>query len=87
MSLYFKDGSAIIEVKSRGKGISFEEQEQIFQPFYRSANAAGTSGFGLGLALAKHIVGLHKGFINLLTQENNETVFTITLPTLHKNNK
>ena len=87
VSLSFSDGSTFIEVRSFGKGISSEEQDQIFQPFYRSANAAGTSGFGLGLALAKHIVGLHKGFINLVTSSPDETVFTIMLPALQKTNK
>lgn len=82
VSLSFKNHSTLIEVKSYSQGISYQEREQIFQPFYRSANAAGTSGFGLGLALAKHIVGLHKGFISLRTAAPDETLFTITLPSL-----
>ncbi len=82
VSLFFKAGFTIIEVKSFSRGISNDEKEQIFQPFYRSVNAAGTSGFGLGLALAKHIVGLHKGTINMEKEASDEIVFTITLPTL-----
>lgn len=87
VSLSFSNGSSLIEVKSSGEGISTEEQDQIFQPFYRSANAASTSGFGLGLALAKHIVALHKGSIQLKTDPPRETIFTIVLPALSKNKK
>jgi two-component system sensor histidine kinase ArlS len=82
--LFFENGTTLIEVKSNGEGISSEEQEQIFQPFYRSVNAAGTSGFGLGLALAKHIVGLHKGSITLQKDNADETLFIIALPTMNK---
>lgn len=84
VALSFGDNSTFIEVRSFSEGISSLEHEQRFRPFYRSANAAATSGFGLGLALAKHIVGLHKGSISLQTLVTDETVFGITLPTLGK---
>jgi len=81
INLWFENGSTNIEVKSNGKPIRQEEVEKIFQPFYRSANATGTHGFGLGLALAQRIVGLHKGFITVQSEEGMETAFTVTVPT------
>lgn len=78
--LSFVNSSAIIEVKSIGEAIKTEEIEKIFQPFYRSTNAAGTHGFGLGLALAQRIVSLHKGSLYASSEDTAGTSFTITLP-------
>jgi signal transduction histidine kinase len=84
VDLSFQNGTAVIEVKSTGEPIAKEEMEKIFQPFYRSSNSAGKSGFGLGLALAKRIVGLHKGTLEVTSDINSGTSFIITLPTLKK---
>lgn len=72
----------VIEVADRGRGISREHMEQIFQPFYRvEENLQG--GFGLGLPLASRIVGLHKGRIELFSQKGEGTRFLIRLPPAH----
>jgi signal transduction histidine kinase len=76
----FSNKSAIIDVKNMGEPIKKEDMEKIFQPFYRSAGAAGTQGFGLGLALAQRIIALHKGRLYLKSSDATGTVFTITLP-------
>lgn len=81
IDLSFENGNALIEVSSKGKPIAKEEMEKIFQPFYRSATAEGKSGFGLGLALAKRIIGLHKGMLSVASDGMNETTFTIAIPT------
>ena len=64
-----------------GEQIPEEKLEQIFQQFYRLDPARGTakSGAGLGLAIAKQIVSLHKGSINAKSQ-NGLTTFTVSLP-------
>ena len=64
-----------------GGTIPREKLERIFEQFYRLDAGRGSSGAGLGLAIAKQIVTLHKGTI---TAEGGDgvTVFTVTLPIL-----
>lgn len=83
--LSFANHSTIIEVKSNGEPIKKEDAEKIFQPFYRSANTSGTPGFGLGLALAQRIIGLHKGTVYLNTIEKPGTSFIISIPNAYSN--
>jgi signal transduction histidine kinase len=83
VDLSFENHSSVIEVKSNGKAINEEEIDKIFQPFYRSANSKGTHGFGLGLALAKRIAGLHKGTLSVKSDKKKETTFTITIPSFN----
>lgn len=80
--LHFEKGMAVIDVRSIGKTVAKEEMKDIFKPFYRSSNAMGTSGFGLGLALAKRIVGLHKGSLSVESDHQSGMNFIVTLPTL-----
>ena len=84
VDLSLQNGSTVIDVKSNGEPIAKEEMEKIFQPFYRSSNSAGKSGFGLGLALAKRIVGLHKGTLEVKSGLKTGTSFIIVLPTFRK---
>ena len=74
--------SAVIEVKSKGDEIPAQDIEQIFQPFYRSSTSVGIPGFGLGLALAKRIVRLHKGELQVSSGNSEGTSFIIRLPTM-----
>ncbi|MBC7826232.1 MAG: sensor histidine kinase, partial [Chitinophagaceae bacterium] len=82
VNLTFPENKVVIEVKNKGDIIAEEEIENIFQPFYRSANIGQAKGFGLGLALAKRIISLHKGRIEVQSDIIAGTVFTITLPSL-----
>jgi two-component system, OmpR family, sensor histidine kinase ArlS len=77
----FEAMNIIIKVINQGDIITEQEIEQIFQPFFRGGNAVETKGFGLGLPLAKRIIGLHKGSINVESGLKG-TVFAITLPSL-----
>jgi len=60
------NGVARIQVEDEGPGISEEELEEAFKPFYRAAHARanGTLGAGLGLAIAERALKLHGGSIN-----------------------
>lgn len=57
------DSEAWLEVIDRGPGIPAHEREHVFAPFFRSpgARADGTPGHGIGLALIRHVVNVHKG--------------------------
>lgn len=85
VELSFSESDILIRVMNKGDVIAEEEIERIFQPFFRSANASEVKGFGLGLALAKRIVGLHKGQIQVESDLEKGTSFTITLASLSAN--
>jgi two-component system, OmpR family, sensor histidine kinase ArlS len=69
-----------ISIEDRGRGIPKEEWEKIFQPFYRTEEGHAISGFGLGLSLARRIVSLHKGWIELDSAVGRGSVFYVRLP-------
>ena len=69
-----------ISIINKGAGIPSEEQESIFQPFYRMDQSRATKGFGLGLSMSHRIIKLHRGFIDLQSEPDKETVFVIRLP-------
>ncbi|OAB79668.1 response regulator [Cochleicola gelatinilyticus] len=68
-----------LSIINSGAYISIEEQQSIFKRFYQSNPK--NSGTGIGLALTKELVELHKGQITLDSEENGYTQFTILLPT------
>lgn len=82
--LSFKNGSVHVDVHNDGDVISAEEQENIFQPFYRSQKTSQVHGFGLGLALARRIVAFHKGTIRVNSNYDTGTDFMISLPTIER---
>ena len=79
-----------IVITNHGKGISQSDLEHVFDRFYRSeksrsSSGHGPSGYGLGLSLAKKIVGLHDGTITAASTPGETTSFTVTLPQVRKN--
>lgn len=68
------------QVQDRGIGILAENQDKIFDPFYRGDNIGTIQGEGVGLAIVKKCVNLYGGQILLKTELNKGTIFIITLP-------
>lgn len=71
------------QIIDRGIGISEKDLPHIFDRFYRADNARtknGSSGYGLGLSIAKKITESHGGKIEVVSKLNNGTTFTIYLP-------
>ncbi len=68
----------ILTVSDQGKGISAEDLEKIFEPFY-SKKVMGRSGTGLGLTVVWNVVQDHQGNISV-TSSPSGTVFIISLP-------
>ena len=70
-----------VEVKDTGIGISPEDQEKIFNRFYRvDSSRSQTKGYGLGLAICKSIVELHHGSITARSALGKGSTFTVILP-------
>lgn len=76
-----QEKDAMIIFQNHGNTIPEEKLERIFEQFYRLDGARSTSsgGAGLGLAIAKQIIELHKGTI-LAESEDEKIIFTVTLP-------
>ncbi len=71
-----------VKIKDNGIGISPEDQEKVFNRFYRVDDSRSqTKGYGLGLAICRSIVELHHGKITLHSAVNRGSTFTISLPT------
>ena len=70
----------LLEVSDTGTGISKEEQNAIYEPFSRLANADVKDGFGLGLSITRKLVALLNGDISLESEVGKGTTFRITLP-------
>ncbi len=66
-----------IKIKDNGSGIPEEDQPRIFEPFF---STKGQKGTGLGLAIIWGIIDNHNGTINVESEVNNGTTFTIRLP-------
>jgi signal transduction histidine kinase len=77
-----QDGAALLEVEDTGVGIPVDEQEHLFERFFRSSNAAENAipGTGLGLTITKAIVERHGGRIEVESVENSGTTVRVSLP-------
>ncbi|MGH7926897.1 MAG: sensor histidine kinase, partial [Candidatus Binatia bacterium] len=82
VTLAQRAGSAVLEVKDNGRGIAPEDQEHIFERFYRGDPAREGNGTGLGLALVHSIVQLHQGEIHLTSAPGRGSSFRVRLPLL-----
>jgi signal transduction histidine kinase len=68
---------SIIEVKDNGCGMTDDVKRNIFNPFFTTKSKAGT---GLGLAITSRMIGVHGGKIDVESEPEKGTVFSIVLP-------
>ena len=73
---------ALIDITDHGLGISKEDQERIFEKFYRvrSVETDQIAGTGLGLTLAHHIVVTHKGRVVVSSELGHGSTFSVRIP-------
>ena len=82
VKLYRENGSVKLEVIDHGIGIPSNEQNKIFEKFYRVGDPLvhNTKGSGLGLSLVQHIARAHGGDVIVNSAPGAGSKFTITLP-------
>ena len=76
------DSGMQIEIQDHGLGISQEEMDLIFEPFYRidKSRNKNTGGYGLGLSLCKTIIEAHGGTISVQSNMGEGVKFSLLLP-------
>jgi two-component system sensor histidine kinase SenX3 len=77
-----KEALAEIAVTDSGAGISVENQERVFERFFRidPSRSRKTGGTGLGLSIVKHVAKIHRGDVKLFSQLGVGSTFTIRIP-------
>ena len=78
--------TAEISVADSGRGISEDEQERIFERFYRvdPSRSRETGGTGLGLSIVKHAAQNHNGEVKLFSRLGVGSTFTLRIPAIDK---
>jgi signal transduction histidine kinase/ligand-binding sensor domain-containing protein/DNA-binding response OmpR family regulator len=82
VNIRIREGNAEIVISDGGIGIPKERLDNIFDRFYQvdGSHTRENEGTGIGLALTKELVELHKGEIEVKSEEGKGTTFTIKLP-------
>jgi PAS domain S-box-containing protein len=70
----------VLTVSDHGMGIPPQEQNHIFEPFYRTSTVKNLHGTGLGLSIVKDCIELHGGTITFNSAPGQGTVFTVRIP-------
>lgn len=74
-----------IRVIDQGIGIPPNDQEKLFDPFFRASNVGDVNGTGLGLPIARQGIELHGGTLTIPRSDSSGTEFLITLPLVRVN--
>jgi signal transduction histidine kinase len=82
LTLRRDSGWASLRISDTGVGLSLEEQERIFQRFYRATKThlRDEGGAGLGLCIARSIAEAHGGRIQVESAPGHGSTFTVLLP-------
>ncbi len=82
LSIQQKGQDVLLSVKDTGIGISLENQEKIFDPFFRvdKSRSRAMGGAGLGLALVDAIAREHHGQVKVLSSSSDGTIIGLSLP-------
>lgn len=74
------DNNIVVKISDYGIGISNDSIQRIYDKFYQADASHSTIGNGLGLSIVQEIVKLHKGNIQVESEINKGTTFTVYLP-------
>ncbi len=70
----------VVEIEDHGIGMDEETKKHIFEQFYQGATSHATEGNGLGLTITARIVELMRGKIDVVSEKDGGSLFTVTLP-------
>lgn len=79
LDVYEDKRDVTVKISNTGTDIPPEKRDKIFNKFYQTDESHSTRGNGIGLAIVKRIVDLHRGSVTV-TSESGVTAFTVTLP-------
>jgi heavy metal sensor kinase len=81
VKLVAENGLAVLQIEDTGQGIASEDLSRVFGRFYRADQSrTGAGNSGLGLSICKAIVAAHGGTIEVASEPNAGTTFTVRLP-------
>lgn len=74
------DKQVVFIIKDEGIGIPKSEMQFIYDPYFRASNTKKHEGYGIGLPLARNIVKIHNGQLNVTSEMDEGTTVKITIP-------
>jgi two-component system OmpR family sensor kinase len=80
LGAFVSDQEARLWVRDTGPGIPFEEQQRVFDRFYRADESRRSEGAGLGLSIVQAIARAHGGRLDLSSVPGSGATFAIVLP-------
>ena len=80
ISLKRKDGNAVAVIADTGIGMDEQTRSRIFEKYYRGDNTASGGGLGLGLSIVDRIVKICGGTVQVQSEPDKGSTFTVTLP-------
>ena len=78
--LFTLENSVIVQVSDTGMGMTKEEQSRIFEKFYQGDRSHAKDGYGIGLAIVKKVVNLCNGTVEVESEPQKGSTFTVRLP-------
>lgn len=80
ISVWVEGSDWCLRVADKGRGISAEDQLMLFKPFHRASNVGTVPGTGLGLTIVNRAVTLHGGRVQVESEKNLGSCFTVFIP-------
>jgi signal transduction histidine kinase len=80
VNIEFKESYVTLVVRDHGIGIPKKDLDKISESFFRASNVGNVQGSGMGLAIVNQFVLLHKGTMNLESNEKEGTTVTVNIP-------
>jgi K+-sensing histidine kinase KdpD len=69
----------VVEIRNNGATLSDQDQNRLFEHFFRGSNSRNKTGIGLGLVLSNKIIQLHRGSLTYSISDSGQNLFTVAL--------